>query len=350
MLMYRVGETASRFVLCIGRVTHLNESVIKSNKLLQPFPLLMVEDNKHSFENYYKLNSAICHLGNGHNSGHYICYNILSENFALEIDDDKTDLKSLDEVKTTIESNGYLFFYSRSSASAVEFSSCSDDEEKKMRLLPKKLIKRRKLPTEKTAPLKTFMQKRLTAFKPGYHEKDKFGNDQWESENKISLNFVRNSLMNVMSASLDVAEKEPKYYRHFLFCKDKRKRELKQNALELDTDKVGCTAHFLVDLGSFMRRQFCGVVFKDNFVGEGPGKPSNRKIYSFTVGALQFKDNCLDKNSDLAEFFRNNEIKDCREYFKTVLDVEAFIFWTMTQLNLDYDRAAKILNLRSLMP
>jgi len=84
----------------------------------------------------YKLTSVIFHIGDDLDSNHYICYNMVGVNTVVVVDDNKSGIEMLKDVKTSIEKNGYLlFFFTQKHA---YYASDSDDNDETW-TLPKQI-------------------------------------------------------------------------------------------------------------------------------------------------------------------------------------------------------------------
>ncbi|KAJ3226321.1 hypothetical protein HK099_005152 [Clydaea vesicula] len=77
-----------------------------------------------------KLRSAVCHLGNSTQSGHYISYGQLENGTWLKHDDFKgVKVKTDDEVKVELGTNGYILFYELLKRQEIEITTTENDEE-----------------------------------------------------------------------------------------------------------------------------------------------------------------------------------------------------------------------------
>ena len=84
----------------------------QNTKRISPFSNIRIEDENKN-EHIYKLTFAIVFFRNQWDEGHVVGYKIIDENFAKIVDDDNVKLDLIEQVKPVIESNGYLFFYTK---------------------------------------------------------------------------------------------------------------------------------------------------------------------------------------------------------------------------------------------
>ena len=131
-------------VICLQRAVLLDESAVKSTTAVDPFPKISIENGKDMTLYCYKLTSALSHIGSSTESGHYVSYDMKSDDEVLVLDDNKVEQQALNQVRKAVESNGYLFFYTESHLSALDSTSESESECAQNKFQPKKVKKRPK--------------------------------------------------------------------------------------------------------------------------------------------------------------------------------------------------------------
>ena len=337
-------QLPSCLVICLSRIIHA-DVIRKSVKAISPNFALTLNNAQHCTSVSYELTSVLVHLGASHESGHYVCYNFISKDCVQVLDDSQSYFQSYDEAKNIIETNSYLFFYAKTGISNLpsDFSSDSDNSDARQLLLPKRFVKRRRplnvvsLSNTSSAELKVSYKIRLAEFKPQYLCSDKFGTN-WESLNQEKLTFIISNLVEVICTSLLNAQVEQRYYRHNLYL-NSCIRNLKKYNDEFDLPS-SISEKFALDLGSYVRKVLCQLVFNDRIVGNGSA--TDFISQQITVGNLQFKNFYVNSKSDIANNLALESENCCNEYLRLVSDYEALIYYSMSEYKLDYDTASML--------
>ena len=274
-------ELPQVLVVCLSRVSLNNGTITKATNTVSPFQDIVIEDTLSNCRNTYKLISAVVHMGTSHDNGHYICYNVIDVRSVLMVNDKNISTETFSTIKHTVDTNGYLFFYIKTAQVLMPNPNSSDSDRdnsgKRIRYLPKKLIKKRNYVVEKGEKVKTYFILRTVPFKAKYCSTEKFGT-KWEESNQTLLKFVTDHLNKVMSSSISEAKQSPNLQRHYLYLTSKN-RLIKAYNCRLETELFD--AQFILDNGNYVRKMFCNTEEKDFMVGDSTGKA---KMCTLTLG------------------------------------------------------------------
>ena len=115
--------------ICLSRDIPIDVRPCKSSKQVTPIPQIKIETES------YQLISVVAFFAKNRDNGHVVCYNIISDDAVMEIDDDKVKIESLNKMKPIMESNGYIFFLSRIKSNSISSHSLNARQGLSLRLI-----------------------------------------------------------------------------------------------------------------------------------------------------------------------------------------------------------------------
>ena len=331
-------------VICLNKITRSHEGLFsKSLNAIIPSQFIEFDHTQDRLSTGYRLTSVLVHTGDNQACGHYLCYNIIGKQYLQIISDKNVYFQTFKEGKSAIETNGYLFFYCKITSSPPRYVSESDSSDGAKISLPlkKRVLKRRNYPTASGNPCSVVWKTKFVEFKPTYSFQSKFS-VEWKKENQNLLNFVKSNAIEIMSTPLDKAQKQTRFFRHYLFLSS-RLREVKCYNNRLNFDSTAYNEEFFVDLSLFMRHLLCDEIVKQRVIENT--KFGDAIMRQLRVGNLVFKKSCIDSKSELVKYLTTEYTGCCNEYLRHVLDVEAIIFFAMSQHDWNYETAAAHLGL-----
>ena len=126
--------------ICLSRNIPANIGPRKSDKLVTPLQQIKIEDER-NIEMFCQLKSVVAFFANTRDYGHVVCYNIISDDAVMEIDDDEVKIELLDQVKPIIGCNGYILFFSRTNSFPISSHSSNVRQGLSLRLIITLVVK-----------------------------------------------------------------------------------------------------------------------------------------------------------------------------------------------------------------
>ena len=226
--------------------------------------------------------------GDNQATGLYLSNNIIGKQYLHVIRVKNVYFQTFKEGKRAIETNDYLFFYCKITSSPPRYVSENESSGGAEISLPlkKRVLNRRNYPAESGTPCSIVWKTNFLSSNQHILSRVSKFSVEWKKENEDLLNFVKSNVIEIMSTPLDKAQKQTRFFRHYLFLSS-RLREGKCYNNRLNFGSTAYNEEFFVRFSLFMHHLLCDEIVKARLIENT--KFGDAVMRQFCVGNLVFK-------------------------------------------------------------